>query len=46
MAARAGDDGVGSKVPADEWIHGSKVPADEVPKPTKLNYRVPQCSPL
>ena len=34
MAARAGDDGVGSKVPAGEWMDGIKVPAGDVPEPT------------
>ena len=45
MAASAGDDGVGSKVPADEWIGGSKVPAGEVPKPSEPNYRVSRVVP-
>ena len=35
MAASAEDGGVGSKVPADEWIGGSEVPAGEVPRPTE-----------
>ena len=33
MAASA-NCGVGSKVPAGEWMDGSKVPAGDVPEPT------------
>ena len=42
VAASAEGDGVGSKVPADQWIGGSKVPAGKVPKPTEPNYHVSQ----
>jgi hypothetical protein len=44
--AASAEDGVGSKVPADEWIDGSKVPAGDVPRPTETEFPRLSCSPL